>query len=415
MNSITAPNYRDPEHENLPHVGKFSGGRSSAAMVIGMARSGALNPNRGDIVLFANTTAEHPETYEFASTVCGHLESEFGIPSFWYEFCTVEVAGPAGYRRRASYKLVRRPSVIDDRDLASDQHRNDGSAFEEVASFKVMLPNRYLRLCTRYLKVLPGISLLEEWFGGGAGPSHAGHAHGRQMLDANELVRRYSGKKLSAAEYRSKIDNVCSRPAARPAQTWQDFTTVNLNRPTNGPRPLADLWGNQGDPFQFVTLLGLRADEPSRVERVEMKNLWAEGAGRRQCRDSAQPPGELVYSPLVDNGISKPDIDEWWRREPFDLKIDPLLSNCVYCFMKGPVSISAIVAMNQVDAPDLSPSGIEWWANLESKYGRPADKETSGRFGFFDLDAISYEQLATGLKPLSTHWSSNAIPCACTD
>ena len=106
--------YRDQRHEALPHVVKFSGGRSSGALVLEMAAAGALSAARGDVVLFANTSAEHPRTYEFAAHCCDRLERDYALPCFWYEFCTVEDAYRGVYRRRLSYRLVTRRPIEED-------------------------------------------------------------------------------------------------------------------------------------------------------------------------------------------------------------------------------------------------------------------------------------------------------------
>ena len=75
-----APVYRSAGHAGLVHVVKFSGGPSSGAMVLSLARRGALRAGRGDVVLFANTTAEHPATYDIAAEVCDELEEKHAIP-----------------------------------------------------------------------------------------------------------------------------------------------------------------------------------------------------------------------------------------------------------------------------------------------------------------------------------------------
>ena len=68
--------YRDVAHAELPHVVSFSGGRSSAALTFMAAEEGLLDPDRGDIVLFANTSAEHPGTYEFAAECKRRIETD---------------------------------------------------------------------------------------------------------------------------------------------------------------------------------------------------------------------------------------------------------------------------------------------------------------------------------------------------
>jgi len=50
-------------HEDLPHVIKFSGGRTSGMMLFLLLESALLKAERGDVVLFNNTAAEHPATY----------------------------------------------------------------------------------------------------------------------------------------------------------------------------------------------------------------------------------------------------------------------------------------------------------------------------------------------------------------
>lgn len=135
--------YRDDKHSQMPHVVKFSGGRSSAALALSLAEAGALDPERGDVVLFANTSAEHPGTWDFAAECCDSLEQEFALPCFWYEFCTVEDAWRGVYRRRQSYRLVtRRPIEVD-----PNGYRSRGEVFEEMLSYQVMLPNPHSRSC----------------------------------------------------------------------------------------------------------------------------------------------------------------------------------------------------------------------------------------------------------------------------
>lgn len=408
------PNYRVPDHITLPHVVKFSGGRSSGAMTLSLARGGVLQPDRGDVVLFANTTAEHPATYEFAARVCDEVESEHGVPCFWYEFCTVEMASADGYRRRSSYQLVKREPRQATDDDAVQGYRSDGSAFEELASFKAMLPNRYLRICTRFLKVLPGIMLLSEWYGGGPGPAHAGHGHGRALVGVEDAVRRYKGTKLTSEEYADVVGFVHSRRPARPAQVWRSFTTARLDRPVEGPRPVADLWGRTGPPFRYVTLLGLRADEEKRVQRMEMQNLFAEGAGSSRCKDTSQPPGELVYAPLADHGAATRDVEEFWNRQAFDLGIDSSLGNCVFCFMKGPRALSRI-ARSECTPPNTgTPVSIDWWADIETKYGRESTVDEGSKFKFLSLKSLSFADLANGVRPAVSN-GSPSVPCACTD
>ena len=163
--------YRDPSHADLPHIVSFSGGRSSAALAFMAAEEGLLRPERGDAALFANTSAEHPGTYEFAARCKRRLEAEFGLPCFWFEFCTVEDAWRGHYRRKGSYRLVKPVPVEQD----PDGYRSSGELFEEFVSLQGMLPNPHSRTCTAKLKLYPSHELLGEWLGRTDGPAHSGH------------------------------------------------------------------------------------------------------------------------------------------------------------------------------------------------------------------------------------------------
>ncbi len=78
--------YDVEEHQALPHVVKFSGGRSSALLLFVVLESGLLDADRGDVVVFNNTSAEHPETYRFARECKKRVEDGYGVSFFWIEF-----------------------------------------------------------------------------------------------------------------------------------------------------------------------------------------------------------------------------------------------------------------------------------------------------------------------------------------
>ena len=52
--------YLDKHHAELPHVVKFSGGRSSGMLLLTLLANGILKSERGDVVVFNNTSSEHP-------------------------------------------------------------------------------------------------------------------------------------------------------------------------------------------------------------------------------------------------------------------------------------------------------------------------------------------------------------------
>lgn len=93
----------------------------------------------------------------------------------------------------------------------------------------------------------------------------------------------------------------------------------------------------------WTEVLGLRADEPDRVANQRAGN-------GRKYRE--------VICPLADAGITKPDVDAWWREQPFQLQLRPWEGNCDLCHLKGIAKIKRIMR----DRPDLA----EWWIRMEN-------------------------------------------------
>lgn len=412
--------YRDPRHEQLPHIVRFSGGRSSAAMTFLLADAGVLRPERGDVVLFANTSAEHPGTYAFASECKRRVEREYGIPFLWYEFCTVEDAWRGSYRRKLSYRLVDAVPVERDGERG---YRSKGEVFEELLSFQGMLPTPMSRSCTSKLKLYPQHLLLAEWLGSSDGPEHDGHHAERPFLTAEAAVRLYRKNRGGASEesYRKRVACMIGRPPARPAQRWSDFTSPSTCRSAarewahDRPR-LVELWGR--DPAQFVTLLGLRADEPGRVRRVRSRSFYAEDAPRRHCSVRTQPPGERPYFPLFDAGLGAQDVHRYWKRRDFGLDCPLHAGNCVFCFMKGTKQLAQASQAEDPLREQGKPSDIRWWDAMERKYRREAPKrngEGISRFGFLGVSGPTYQQLATGNPGRRTRFSGGEPACDCTD
>lgn len=415
--------YRRPDHERLPHVVKFSGGRSSAMMALTLAESGQLDPLRGDVVLFANTSAEHPATYDFAAQVSTELEQRYGVPVFWYEFCSVEdmaTAGPfrAQYRRRASYRLVHKAPYP----YSPDGYRSDGSVFEELLSFQQRLPDPRSRSCTSRLKLWPAHQLLDEWFDlDSSGPAHAGHYNdGHRYVTADDMTRQYKdrGGDQSAARFRRMVAVACAAEPNRQVQRWAAFTGAKTGRLRASVG--RGLWDRENY-HEYVALLGLRVDEARRVNRVLARTLIAEGASSPQCRVPNQPPGEHPYFPLHDSKISNSDVNAHWAIQDFDLGISSNVGNCTYCFMKGAPALSQIpVAVGEEMATNL-----QWWSEVEKRYRRevPArDPDRHGKvakFGFLGIGLPSYAQIAAGNHRLTRRRrlpvKQNAIACDCTD
>ena len=411
--SDIAAGYRDTRQQHLPHVVRFSGGRSSALMTLQLAEAGLLQPDRGDVVLFANTTAEHPGTYEFARRICDRIETEFGVPCLWYEGCAVESATRTGYTRKRTYKLVKRVEATDNDNPAVPGYRSHGEAFEAMVSWS-RLPSRWRRMCTTELKVKPGHDLVAEWISNSPGPAHQGHHRNKSLASPTVVSRRYQGS-LTKTDRKQRLQAACGEPWNRLAQNFQDFTTVDLNRDPTLPRRRADIWGRYGTPQQFVSLLGLRADEPERVKTVMWRSLLAEGAAGSQCRDTIQPAGEMVYCPLSDAGITKTEVTAFWATQKDDLDIPDGAGNCVYCFLKGPAALSRLAGEINLNGGADTPVDIRWWSDLEKSYGRPSTTKDGDIGMFHDTDYRTIADHANGQRPEANLDSEAMVPCSCTD
>ena len=180
--------YDSAEHELLPHVVKFSGGRSSGMLLLLMLEQKLLDPERGDVVVFNNTSAEHPATYDFVRACSECAENQYKIPFFWVEYATYEDARYGEWSRRSGYRLVNERPLEDSNPAG---YRWRGEVFEELVSFQGFLPSRHTRICTAHLKLRATNEFLAD------------NRMARSPLSGITNDRRYSG---------------CSAPAI----TWHD-------------------------------------------------------------------------------------------------------------------------------------------------------------------------------------------------
>jgi 3'-phosphoadenosine 5'-phosphosulfate sulfotransferase (PAPS reductase)/FAD synthetase len=97
---------------------------------------------------------------------------------------------------------------------------------------------------------------------------------------------------------------------------------------------------------QWMSALGIRADEMRRVNREPQKERWQR------------------WYPLVDAGITKHHVMAFWGRQPFDLRLPNIkgntaLGNCDGCFLKS----EATLAMLARDYPERH----AWWERMEAQ------------------------------------------------
>lgn len=122
----------------------------------------------------------------------------------------------------------------------------------------------------------------------------------------------------------------------------------------------------------WTNIVGLRADEPGRVATAHARN--AEGKERWQ-----------TVMPLHTAGVTEANVLDFWKRQPFDLKLQGHEGNCDLCFLKGRGKLTRIMA----DRPDLA----DWWieAEAEARGSMPSGAR-------FRSDRESYAVMLDGVK-----------------
>lgn len=105
---------------------------------------------------------------------------------------------------------------------------------------------------------------------------------------------------------------------------------------------------------EYLTYLGIRADEPKRIARMR----------------------ENTELPLVSFCVTKADVARFWTTQGFDLNVPKGFGNCDLCFMKGSSYAGQIVNLMR-----QKPESAQWWINQE--------RATGATF----ISGLSYEKL----------------------
>ena len=421
--------YQSKRDGELPHVVKFSGGRSSGMLLFTLLENGLLHRDRGDVIVFNNTSCEHPETYRFAAECKRRVESNYGIPFFLVEFQTYEDARQGEWRRLPTYRLVNdRPRS----ERNPDGFHWRGEVFEELLSHKAYVPSQFRRVCTTALKLEVTREFLRDWFASKDAIARLGHGRDESYVDVDAMHSRHvrSGGGVPREVLLAKRAYVLSRPTYRPKQQYKHFSAPAdrfCNRHLQGRVFGRKAWFGE-DGIEYVAFIGLRADEQHRVARVK--------ARASDIHANSGYEGEHVYMPLAVMRVAKEDVNAFWGRQGWGLKLGPqtALSNCVYCFLKGTGNLEAVHAAMEdrkkrrvrgFGSTVGTPCDVEWWARIEQRYGRNLSKEDRKRsnpdandfIGFFGASTdFSYELLAsTGNGAGLSKYANALLPCDCTD
>ena len=418
--------YRAKRHRDLPHVVKFSGGRSSGMLLFALLENKILNPDRGDVIVFNNTSSEHPDTYRFTRN-CNRASNRYGVPFFWVEFQTYEDARNGEWTRIPSYRLVNdQPRSIEN----PNGFHWRGEVFEELLSWSGYVPNQFSRICTQNMKLEATRFFLKDWLACKESIPRLGHYGNSSRIDMNVMYRRHKRNRGGVPKeiFFLKRAYALTRPHARPQQRYDDFSPAW--RPFDNPILKGKAYGGKawfGDGgVEYVALVGLRGDEQPRVKRVEARNTGPAAAGYK---------GEHVYMPLADMLITRDDVNAFWDLQDWDLALpqEGSLSNCVYCFLKGIGNLKSVHHQMDVEkqheVPGFgsllnTPSDVAWWSRMEKMYGRDLNAEgreitgnpQSNFLGFFGTSSgFSYELLADSDDTDLAKFSGTLLPCDCTE
>lgn len=136
----------------------------------------------------------------------------------------------------------------------------------------------------------------------------------------------------------------------------------------------------------WINATGIRADEPSRLNKPAPKDRWT------------------IWNPLAAAGVSRHDVAAFWQAQSFDLRLPNVggncwLGNCDGCFLKSEAHVAALSR----DFPERA----AWWERaearigaLETSKGRPKDNsQFSKRYSraemrdFMDRQGDNFDQL----------------------
>lgn len=402
--------YVDESHKQLPHIIKFSGGRSSGALLFSMLEKGMLNPDRGDVIIFNNTSAEHYKTYEFVIECKKRCEEDYNIPFFLTEFQTYESCKNGVYDRFSSYRLVNNKPYSPENPHG---FHTKGEVFEELISWQGYLPSLLSgRTCTKNMKMDTTVNFLTDWFAFkefDINLSRLGHYGKESRIDKDLLYEKHlkHGGSVPKDIYLEKKEYCLNRPFSREAQNFRDYTNVDIEN-----KPLHTVNGT----VEYCSFIGFRADEPLRLEK--MKKRIDEKDNDKITVAYLREKQEHIYAPMVEYGIIQSNIKSFWDNQKWDLGLpyDGSLGNCVYCFMKGGAKLASI----ELKTSELTPENIDWWIMIEQKYQRDlkAEKrdiktEENPFINFFGVGKkLSYEVIKKGDNP---DIIENSLPCNCTD
>ena len=148
---------------------------------------------------------------------------------------------------------------------------------------------------------------------------------------------------------------------------------------------------------RWSSIIGYRADEQPRIAKMY------------RCSDKFNPQqrtGMIPQLPMAEAGVLKSDVDEFWRKQSFDLGIRSIDGNCDFCFMKRR---SVLIRKIRED-----PDAVNFWIEME-EMTREAGYEVWTFLSGESYADIKREALSQTVMPFMDEDDDGGGPidCAC--
>jgi len=139
-------------------------------------------------------------------------------------------------------------------------------------------------------------------------------------------------------------------------------------------------FGWHDDDEGWDQFIGIRGDEPRRIAKIR-----ARGVSTESSKESSK---ESMLMPLAEAGVGKSDVGNFWRQQPFDLKLPNTNGvtkhgNCLLCFLKPGAQVFSLISEE--------PSRAIWYMKQEAEM--QSSGMTTGDGARFRTDRPSYAQM----------------------
>ena len=275
-----------------------------------LLENGLLRRERGDVIVFNNTSPEHHDTYRFVHD-CMHTARQYDIPFYQIEFQTYEDARRAEWTRLPTYRLVNDAPKLD---ANVNGFHWQGEVFKELLSRPGYVPNQFNRICTRHLKLEVTRTFFKDCLASKPRIPRLGRYGNTSRIDPDASYRRHLENQGGVPRdiFLRKRGFAWRRPHFRPERRYEDFCPAwrPFANPALKGKTLGDkVWFGKGG-VEYVAFIGLRGDESHRIQRLRDRN-----------DGSAGYEGEHVYMPLHDMAVTRHDVNAFWDRQDWNLSL----------------------------------------------------------------------------------------------